>query len=282
MVRLTDNDYGKSGVRLTKVVREGATQSLYEMKVDIRLGGDFERIYTQADNSLCIPTDTMKNTVYALARRESFDSPEAFGNILAAHFVESFAQVAWAEAAIEQTLWERISVDGAPHPYAFSGAGPARRTSLARRERDGAGVRIRGGIAGLEVIKTTGSRFSGFLVDEFTTLRETEDRILATSIDATWDFAARGADYNGAFETALRVIPRAFALHDSHSVQETIFAMGEALLEEAPALSSVSFSLPNRHRLAVNLEPFRMTNANDIFVPTSEPFGLISGTVARE
>jgi urate oxidase len=281
VVRLTDNDYGKSGVRLTKVVREGATQSLYEMKVDMRLGGDFERIYTRADNSLCIPTDTMKNTVYALARRESFDSPEAFGSILAAHFVESFAQVAWAEVAIEQTLWERIRVDGVPHPHAFSGAGSTRRTSLARRER-GAGELIRGGLAGLEVIKTTGSRFSGFLVDEFTTLRGTEDRILATSIDATWDIPAPGADYNAAFETALRVIPRAFALHDSHSVQETIFAMGEALLAEAPAISSVSFRLPNRHRLAVDLGAFRMANANDIFVATSEPFGLISGTVARE
>lgn len=281
MVRLTDNDYGKGGVRLTKVVRDGATHTLCEMKVDIRLGGDFERIYTEGDNSLCIPTDTMKNTVYAFAHRESFDSPESFGSLLASHFVEGFEQVTWAEAAIEQTLWERIRVDGSPHPHAFSGAGSARRTSLARSERGGAGIRIRGGIAGLEVIKTTGSRFSGFLVDEFTTLRETEDRILATSIDATWDFAAPDADFNGAFETARRVIPQAFALHDSHSVQETIFAMGEALLAEAPALSSVSFSLPNRHRLAVNLEPFRMTNANDIFVPTSEPFGLISGTVAR-
>jgi urate oxidase len=282
MLRLTDNDYGKSGVRLTKVVREGETQSLYEMKVDIRLGGEFERVYTEADNSLCIPTDTMKNTVYALARRESFDSPESFGSLLAAHFVEGFAQVAWAEVAIEQTLWERIRVDGEPHPHAFSGAGSARRTSLSRRERDGARLRVRGGIAGLEVIKTTGSRFSGFLVDEFTTLRETEDRILATCIDATWDFPAEGSDYNGAFETASRIIPRTFALHDSHSVQETIYAMGEALLAEAPAISSVSFSLPNRHRIAVNLEPFRMTNANDIFVTTSEPFGIISGTVARE
>ena len=245
MARLTSDDYGKCGVRLTKVVREGATQTLYEMKVDIRLGGDFERVYTKGDNSLCIPTDTMKNTVYALARAESFDSPEAFGRILAVHFVESFPQVAWAETSIEQTLWERIRVNGAPHPHAFAGYGSGRRTSFVKAERGPASPArraplVRGGLSGLEVIKTSGSRFSGFLVDRLTTLRETEDRILATNIDAVWDFAGGQVDYNGVFETARRIIPQTFAVHDSHSVQETIFAMGEAMLAEIPAISSVA------------------------------------------
>jgi urate oxidase len=132
------------------------------------------------------------------------------------------------------------------------------------------------------VIKTTGSGFSGFLRDAFTTLRETEDRLLATSIDAVWDFQKPDPDFNGTFEVACRVIPRTFALHQSRSVQQTIYAMGEALLAAAPALRAVSFTLPNRHRLAVNLEPFHLGNENEIFVATSEPFGVISGTVARE
>jgi urate oxidase len=280
MARLTENNYGKSSVRLTKVIRRGATHSLFEMTVGILLGGAFERVYTHGDNSPCIPTDTMKNTVYALARTHDFDSPEAFARLLSDHFVQSFTQVTWAETSIEQTLWERIPVKGTPHAHAFAGAGSARRTCRVRCER-GAKAGISGGIAGLEVIKTTGSGFSGFLKDAFTTLRETEDRLLATSIDAVWDFLGPEPDFNGAFETARRVIPRTFALHESRSVQQTIYAMGEALLAEAPGIASVSFTLPNRHRIAVNLKPFHMTNENEIFVATSEPFGVISGTVAR-
>ncbi len=158
---------------------------------------------------------------------------------------------------------------------------PARRTGRVRHER-GDAPRVRGGIAGLEVIKTTGSGFSGFLKDALTTLRETEDRLLATSIDAVWDLEGPEPDYNAVFDAARRIILQTFALHDSRSVQETIYAMGEALLAHVPAISAVSFTLPNRHRLAVNLEPFHLVNGNDIFVATSEPFGVISGTVARE
>ncbi|MGA2477888.1 MAG: factor-independent urate hydroxylase [Spirochaetia bacterium] len=281
MARLGANSYGKSSVRLTKVVRSGALHTLLEMTVDILLGGEFQRVYTHGENDLCIPTDTMKNTVYALARLNGFDSPESLGKILTAHFIESFPHVAWAEASIEQTLWERIDVDGSPHPHAFTSAGHARRTGRVRRAR-GEPASVSGGIAGLEVIKTTGSGFSGFLRDQYTTLPETDDRILATSIDAVWDFPGSDADWNGAFETARRSIPRTFALHDSRSVQQTIYAMGEALLAAVPAISSVSFTLPNRHRLAVNLEPFHLASANEIFTATSEPFGLITGTVVRE
>ena len=174
---------------------------------------------------------------------------------LAVHFVESFPQVAWAETSIEQTLWERIRVDGAPHPHAFAGYGSGRRTSFVKAERGPASPArraplVRGGLSGLEVIKTSGSRFSGFLVDRLTTLRETEDRILATNIDAVWDFAGGQVDYNGVFETARRIIPRTFALHDSHSVQETIFAMGEALLAEIARdlLRQLQSSQPPPHR----------------------------------
>ena len=282
MARLIENNYGKSDVRLTKVIRNGALQSLHEMNVSIRLGGGFEVVYTQGDNSPCVPTDTMKNTVYVLARKHDFDSPESFAKILADHFVQSYPQVEWAEVNIEQTLWERIDVDGAPREHSFLGGAGVKRTCRVHATRGASDMRISGGLAGLEVIKTTGSSFSGFLKDELTTLRETDDRILATCIDAVWDFYGSRSDYNGAFDAARHVIPRVFATHQSRSVQETIFVMGQALLDAVPEIFSVAFSLPNRHRLAVNLEPFHLKNQNDIFASTSEPFGLITGTVARE
>jgi urate oxidase len=267
---------------MTKVVRRGPTHFLWELTTAILLTGDFARVYTDGDNAPCIPTDTMKNTVYVLAKTHDFASPEEFGDIIARHFMDTFDQVHGVEVSISQKLWTRIPVGGKPHGYSFSSAGSARRTCTIRRERGGA-ARVTGGCAGLEVIKTTGSGFSGFLKDQYTTLQETTDRILATSIDVTWDFLASAApDCNAAFETALRVIPETFAVHESLSVQQTIYAMGEALLAQVPDISTVSFSLPNQHRLPVNLSPFKLPNENDIFVATSEPFGLIRGTVTRE
>jgi urate oxidase len=273
MARLSDNSYGKSQVRLTKVVRAGATHTLYELSVQIMLVGAFEEVYTKGDNSACIPTDTMKNTVYALAESHPFTSPEELGRILASHFIDSFRHVTSAEVTVEQTPWTRVSAGGRPHDHSFVLEDSATRTAIVRRDR-GQGALVRGGLQGLEVIKTTRSSFAGFLKDEYTTLAETTDRIFATAIDAVWDFAADEADYNRVFAQSRRLIPEAFAQHDSRSVQHTIFAMGEALLREVPEISRVSFTLPNRHRLPV-------AKRSGIFVATTEPFGLIKGTVTR-
>ncbi len=281
MARLSDNSYGKSGVHFTKVVRAGPTHTLYEFDVQIVLHGAFEEVYTRGDNSACIPTDTMKNTVYALGSEREFHSPEEFAGLLASHFVERFGHVRRAEVSVAQTLWARIGVGGRPHDHSFAREDSATRTAVVERDRE-QGTRVHGGLRGLEVIKTTRSGFAGFARDAYTTLPETNDRILATIIDAAWDFGAARPDYNRVFDEARRVIPEAFARHDSRSVQQTIYAMGEALLAHVPEISSVSFSLPNRHRIPVDLAPFGMGNANEVFVATSEPFGIINGTVARE
>ena len=280
MARLVESSYGKSGVRLTKVVRSGATHTLFELTVQVMLGGAFETVYTEGDNSSCIPTDTMKNTVYALAKKSDFDSPEAFAHILARHFVE-FPQVAWAEVSVDQDQWARIPVDGSPHPHSFTRAGSGVRTCRVRAERRGA-TRTWGGVRGLEVIKTTKSSFVGFFRDAYTTLAETTDRIFATRIDATWDYAPATTAYADLFDAARCSLLETFARQDSASVQQTIHDMGEALLGRLPEITSVSLTMPNQHRLLVNLEPFGMENQNEIFVATSEPYGLIKGTIARE
>lgn len=284
MTRLVESSYGKCDVRLTKVVREnpagpGERHTLIELTVQVMLGGGFDRVYTDGDNSSCIPTDTMKNTVYALARTHQFDSPEVFARILADHFLQ-FAQVAWAEVSVEEEPWVRIKAGGQPHPHAFTRGGLGIRTARVRAEGGGV-VRTWAGVRGLEIIKTTRSGFAGFHKDRYTTLPETNDRIFATSVDAVWEYSPSPASFTPAFDAARLCILETFARHDSASVQQTIFAIGGALLERLAEVSWVRISMPNQHRLPVNLQPFGMDNPNEIFVATSEPYGLITGTLER-
>jgi urate oxidase len=280
MVHLVENSYGKSDVRLTKVVRRGQRHALHELVVQVMLGGAFEDVYTRGDNSPCIPTDTMKNTVYALARKHDFDCPETFAGILARHFLR-FDQVSWTEVSITQEPWTRITVDGSPHPHSFTRSGSGARVCRLRQERGGT-PKIQGGIEGLEVIKTTRSGFAGFFKDPYTTLPETSDRVFATRIDAMWEYAPDAAAFTEVFDEARSTLLETFARHDSASVQQTIFAMGEAFLARMAQVTSISLTMPNQHRLLVDLGPLGLDNPNEIFVATSEPYGLIKGTVARD
>jgi len=281
MARLTDNSYGKAAVRITKVVRSGALHEVYEFAVTILLGGAFDAMYTAGDNASCVPTDTMKNTVYALGKKHEFDSIEAFAKILTAHFIDNFSHVAWSSAEIEQTLWARIPVAGQAHDHAFTKASEAKRTCHVRLER-GKPAEISGGITNLEVLKTTASGFVGYIKDQYTTLKETTDRIFATSVNATWKYAKPDADFNAAFALAREAILETFATQHSLAVQQTIFDMGETVLARVKDIATIELTMPNQHRLLVNLEPFGMKNANEIFVPTDAPFGLIKGTITRD
>jgi urate oxidase len=280
MPKLASNSYGKSAVRLTKVVRNGPIHSVFELDVEILLQGAFENVYTKGDNTSCIPTDTMKNTVYALAKRHDFDSPEQFATILATHFLTKFRQVAAATASIEQTAWDRIPVDNKPHDHSFvKGAG--KRRALVAKARHNRTV-IEGGIRDLEVVKTTNSGFAGFLRDEYTTLKETTDRIFGTTIEALWTYNPEASNFNQTYTAARTAILQTFATHNSLAVQQTIFEMGKNVLAAAKDISDISFTMPNQHRHLANLQPFNLENPNEIFINTTEPYGLIRGTITRD
>lgn len=281
MPRLSVNYYGKADVRLTKVVRQGELHSLYEYNVKILLTGDFAKCYTAGDNSQVVATDTMKNTVYALAAQHDFDSPEQFGQILALHFLTNNSHVESAQVDIAETRWQRLDDAGKPHNHAFQIAGSGNRTAHVLATQAGV-QKVAGGIRGLQVLKTTRSGFVGFLRDQFTTLPEVTDRIFATTVEAVWTFSAVVADYNRTYETSLSELLRVFGEHDSLAVQQTIYAMGEAILASDGAISDVRLTMPNQHRIPFNLEPLGMANTNSIFVTTSEPYGLIHGTISRE
>jgi urate oxidase len=261
MATLSWNRYGKSRVRLVKVRREGA----------------FERVYTDGDNSACVATDTMKNTVYALARQDGIDHVETFAARLADHF-SAAAGVSLVRIEAAEHPWVRLPVRGRPHPHAFARAGQEEWTTVV--SHTAGSTSIASGLRGLVVLKTTASAFSGFPRDQYTTLPETRDRLLATSITATWDYASGFVDFaqRSAVRTALI---ETFAGHQSESVQQTLYAMGEAALAACAGVTGILLSLPNRHHLPVDLTPFGLDNPNEIFVATEEPFGLIEARISR-
>lgn len=279
-VKIVHNNYGKSRVRLMKVERTGEGHSLQNITVNIALEGDFEAIHAIGGNSPCLPTDTMKNTVYVLAgQTKEIEEIEVFGQRLAAHFLANNLQVSRAVIDIFEHGWKRMKFDGELHSHAFvKGSGEKRTTKIdATRDR----VTIESGVEDLIVLKTTGSGFIGFIKDAFTTLPEATDRIFSTSVTATWRYAASSDATRQMWSEIREMILEIFADHDSLSVQHTLYAMGEAVLQRFSEVAEIAFSLPNIHYLPVDIARFSLANDNRISVPTDEPHGLIEARLTR-
>ena len=277
--RLAWNGYGKAAVRLVKVERRGSRHELHDLTVDARLEGEFDEAHTAGDNSRVLPTDTIKNTVYALARQGPVDPPEEFGQRLGRHFLQACPAAHRAVLSLAVHRWDRASVGGTAHEHAFT-RGPAERR-LATVTVDRSSAEVEAGLDGLGLLKTTGSGFSGFLRDEYTTLKETDDRILATDLEARWEYARRPEDYGVAWNAIRTALVETFAGQSSASVQHTMYAMGQAALDRCGEVDRIRLVLPNRHHLLVDLAPFGMENSNEIFVATREPYGLIEAVIAR-
>jgi urate oxidase len=275
MPALAWNRYGKSRVRLVKVRRppNGAPHELADLTIDVQLEGDFDPVYVGGDNGPCIATDTMKNTVYALARQDAIAEVEAFATRLADHFIAKPA-VARARISAVEHRWERLA--GSPH--AFVQPGGEQWTTVVTR--DSRGSSIVSGLANLVVLKTTDSAFSGFPRDEYTTLPETDDRMLATSVTASWTYRA-GTTAFAARDCIRSALVGTFAVHQSRSIQHTLYAMAEAALASCAEITDITLTMPNRHHLLVDLKPFGLDNPNEVFVATDQPFGLIEATVRR-
>jgi urate oxidase len=277
--RLAWNGYGKAAVRLVKVDRSGPRHVLHDLTVDAQLQGAFDAAHTAGDNALVLPTDTIKNTVYALARQGPVSPPEQFGERLGRHFLGACSAAGAAVISLAVHRWDRAGVKGRPHEHAFV-RGPAERR-LATVTVDRQGTSVAAGLDGLGLLKTTGSAFAGFLRDGFTTLKETDDRILATDLEARWDYGRPPPDYDAAWDAVRSALIETFAGHASASVQHTMYAMGEAALERCAEVERIRLVLPNRHHLLVDLGPFGLENPNEIFVATQEPYGRIEALIAR-
>jgi urate oxidase len=270
--KLKEIDYGKSRVRVAKINREEGRHGFTDLTVDIRLQGSFEECYLTGDNSMVVPTDTMKNTVYGIAAGQGLDPVESFGRTLAEHFLSTHQHVTGVKVDIVQHNWQRLD------PYAFE-LGYAHR--LARVECSRQAVVIHAGVDNLVLLKTTKSAFEGFLKDRFTTLKDTNDRILATSVKAFWRYSSPDVNFNASMERCRKTMIDVFVAHESKAVQETIYAMGDAVLQSQPEIAEIRLTLPNKHYIPVNLEPLGLENRNEIFLPTDEPHGLIEACLTR-
>ncbi|MEV6301585.1 factor-independent urate hydroxylase [Actinoplanes sp. NPDC051861] len=271
---LGPNRYGKAETRLVRVSRDGDTHGLVDFNVSVALAGDLTATHLTGDNSGVLPTDTMKNTVYAFAKKHGPVEPEAFALLLGRHFVGTQSQVRSATVSIESFAWERLG------PHSFQKRGDFTRTALVTVTEDAA--QVVSGVTGLVLLNSTDSEFHGFVRDEYTTLPETTDRILATAVDARWRHLNIEKDWLKSYDKSLEALKSAFIGTYSFSLQQTLYAMGQNVLADQPDIVEIRLALPNKHHYLVDLSSFGETNDNEVFIAGDRPYGLIEGTVTRD
>ena len=274
------NQYGKAEVRLVHIDRGGDQDQIKDLNVSTSLRGDFAAAHLDGDNAHVVATDTQKNTVYAFAQQYGVGQIEDFGLRLGRHFVDSFDWVTGAQLRIEEYAWDRIAVDGVSHPHAFSRAGGGTRTTVVTI--DGPRAYVVSGLTDLVVLKTTGSEFTGFPRDRYTTLPEDRDRILATAVTARWRYAGTDVDWDKSYSDVRRIVLETFAGRPSLALQQTLYDMGEEVLQAHPEVAEIRMSMPNKHHFLVDLSPFGLPNDREVYYAADRPYGLIEGTVTRD
>ncbi|MCJ1439579.1 MAG: hypothetical protein MMC23_000058 [Stictis urceolatum] len=295
MPHLTAARYGKDNIRVCKVEKDqqAGTQTVTEMTVCVLLEGDIETSYTRADNSVVVPTDTMKQTTYITAKQNPVNPPELFGSTLAQHFVDTYSWIHTAHVTVMQHRWTRMTIDGKPHPHSFFRDGAETR-NVEVEASEKSGISIRSTISGLLVLKSTGSAFHGFNQDEYTILKPTNDRILSTSVDSSWtwktysslkDIRAAVDGFDKTWDAARDITLKTFATDESPSVQNTMYKMCEQILDVQKDVQSVDYALPNKHYFEIDLswhKGLKNTGSDaEVYAPQSDPNGLIKCTVSR-
>ncbi|MGW7430212.1 factor-independent urate hydroxylase [Streptomyces sp. NPDC054861] len=287
---LAQNQYGKAENRIVTVTRKGSDGSWHEIRdlnVSVALRGEYRDVHLTGDNGNCLPTDTTKNTVYAFAKEHGVDSPEAFGIHLARHFVESQAVIHEAQIRVEEYAWERVSVPSRKEQHSFVRSGQEVRTAQITYGENTGRPQVVSGLKDLTVMNSTNSEFHGYIKDKYTTLKEAYDRILATKVTARWAHSAAAAgdpghDWDASYRKVRRHMLEAFAETYSYSLQQTLHAMADRVLDNVTTVNEVRLNLPNKHHFLVDLEPFGLKNDNEVYFAADRMYGLIEGTVHRD
>jgi len=283
-IHLGANQYGKAESRVVRIYRDTPRHQIRDLNVSSALRGRFENAHTTGDQSDVLPTDSQKNTAFAFAKEKGVGAIEDFALTLGDQFLQASAAADGARVEIEEYPWERISVDGAGHDHSFVRSGSGLRTTVVNVEGRGDDRRayVVSGIRDLVVLKSTGSEFHGFLKDKYTTLPETDDRILATSLVARWRYDHTDVDWDKSYDEIKGLLLEQFAKIHSLALQQTLYGMGEAVLQRHPEVAEIKFSAPNKHHFLVDLSPFGVENPGEVFIAADRPYGLIEATVVRD
>jgi len=278
-VSLIKNRYGKGRVRVMRIHRDGESHEVSQLNIKAMVEGDFTRTYTHADNTNTVSTDTIKNVVNVVARENTGLCAEDFCQVLARKYLDLYPQVISVAITAHETKWSRLSFGGKPHPHSFvldSNGKPTVEVSATRE-----GSTLASGVDGFTFMKSTQSGWEDYLKDPYTTLKETDDRICATSMVASWKWSAKPQNYPATNARILATLLEVFGTTYSASVQDSLYRMGEAALSAVPEISEISMACPNMHFIPINLSAFGLDNNNDVFLPTDEPHGQIECTVGR-
>jgi urate oxidase len=283
-ITLGPNQYGKAENRVVRVYRDTGRHEIRDLNVSSALRGRFTDAHTTGDQADILPTDTQKNTVFAFTKEKGVRSIEEFGLTLADHFITTAPAAEGARIEIDEYAWNRIPVDGAGHDHSFVRSGGGVRTTVVNVDGEGADRRahVVSGIKDLTLLKSTGSEFHGFLKDRYTTLPEVTDRILATSLIARWRYDSTDVDWDKSYDAIKTLLLQRFAEIHSYALQQTLYGMGSAVLEQHPEVAEIKFSAPNKHHFLVDLSPFGVENPGEVFHAADRPYGLIEATVLRD
>lgn len=283
-IRLGPNQYGKSENRVVRVYRDTARHRIRDLNVSSSLRGRFDDGHVTGDQQGVLPTDSQKNTIFSFAKEKGVGAIEDFALTLADHFITGGSAAEGARVEIDEYHWDRIEVDGAGHDHSFVRGGSGVRTTIVNVDGSGADRRahVVSGIKDLVIAKTTESEFNGFHRDKYTTLAETDDRILATSLVARWRYDHTEVDWDTSYDSIKALLLQRFAEIHSYALQQSLYGMGKTVLEQHPEVAEIRFSAPNKHHFLVDLSPFGVDNPGEVFLAADRPYGLIEATVERD
>jgi urate oxidase len=281
---LGPNRYGKAENRIVRIYRDSPRHEIHDISVSTALTGDFAAAHLDGDQFQVLPTDTQKQTAYSFAKEKGLLSIESYGLDLATHFVDNIVPVTGSRVEIEEFAWQRVTVDGVEHDHTWVRSGQEVRTAAITVEGNGADQKIWvvGGMKDLIVLKSTGSEFNGFMQDPYTLLQPTNDRVMATSLTANWRFTTTDVDWEATYAGIKQVLLTQFATLHSLALQQTLYAMGKAVLEAFPVIAEVRLSAPNKHHFLYDLSPFGVENNNEVYHAADRPYGLIQASVLHD
>src|SRR3984957_9633931 len=284
-IRLSQSQYGKAETRVVRIYRDTDQHELRDLNVSTALRGDFDAAHLAGDQAKVLPTDSQKNTCFAYAKERGIGAIEDYALALAEHFVTDLEPVHQAQVEVDEYRWERVPVAGTGHAHTFLRAGHEIRTAAVTVLQETQSVSrswVISGIKDLVLLKSTGSEFTGFLTDPYTTLAPASDRILATALTARWRYAGGQVPWDEAFGQGREILLERFATVYSHALQQTLFEMGSAVLAARDDIAEIRLSAPNKHHFLADLRPFGLENPGEVFFAADRPYGLIQCAVQRD